>query len=120
MIRLLVKLGAWLDTRFPEKVVITRDLYDEVRVQVYHLAARIAAVDSKLQRVETSLEAANSRLFKVENSAVHKGAVSDVVIAVQALKADVVSLKANLGMNRVLADKELQIMLSGEEINGQE
>jgi hypothetical protein len=72
MIRLLVKLGAFLDKRFPEKVVVARADYEAI-------TARLAALESK---------------------AVHVDAVKVVIGEVEKLKDEVASFKTSLGMNR--------------------
>jgi hypothetical protein len=72
MIRLLVKLGVWLDKRFPEKIVITYVQYQAL-----------------LDRTST-----------LEKQSAHIGAVKQVVLEMQKLKDEVASFKTSLGMNR--------------------
>jgi hypothetical protein len=87
--RLLIKLGRWLDKRFPEKVVLTR-----------------AEIDALILRITA-----------VEQNAVHKGAVSDLVLIVKQVKDEFASLKTSLGMNRVGND-DIEAMLNGTPITG--
>ena len=72
MIRLLVRLGAFLDKRFPEKVVVARADYEALIVRIKDL----------------------------ESSAAHVGAVKQVVLEMQKLKDEIASFKTSLGMNR--------------------
>lgn len=104
MIRWLVKLGQWLDRRFPEKCVVTLQDYK--------------ALEQGLQQCKDltlHFDAVVERLSVVEANAVHKEAVAALIKHVQQLKDEVASLKAGLGMNRV-GDAILQAMLNGEPI----
>jgi hypothetical protein len=73
MIRLLVKLGVWLDKRFPEKVVVTAAEYQALLV----------------------------RMRTVEEHSAHIDAVKVVISEVKKLKDEYASLKTSLGINRV-------------------
>lgn len=92
MIRLLVKLGQWLDSRFPAKVVVTATDYANISIR---------------------LEALESRIRQVTQDAVHKDAVKDLVLVVKAVKDDFQSLKTSLGFNRQV-NPELNAVLNGE------
>ena len=71
MVRLLVKLGAWLDKRFPEKVMVT----------AWDYASLKAKVDA------------------LEHSSVHVENVKVVISEIQKLKDELASLKTSLGIN---------------------
>ena len=71
MIRLLVKLGSWLDRRFPEKVVVS-------------------AADYK---------ALSDRIITLSSNCAHVDAVKQVVLEMQKLKDEVASFKTSLGIN---------------------
>jgi hypothetical protein len=110
VIRALKRLVSWLDSRFPEKVVVT--------------AAEYARLDESIQNVlrmvnsaETAVLVQGERLAAVESNSVHKDAVKDLIAVVQTLKNDVDAMKNNLGWSRP-AEKtaELQAMLNGEVI----
>jgi hypothetical protein len=112
MIRLLVNLGKWLDRRFPEKVVVKAEEWEAVKTCLESLNAR-------LDPLEKDVEAMLKRLSVVETSAVHKGAVQDLVSAVKVVTDDFTSLKVSLGMNRI-ANSDIQAMLNGEYISPSE
>lgn len=112
MIRLLVKLGQWLDHRFPEKLVVNVENYMSLHAEVSMLRAT-------LNDTKASLDKALERLSVVEVNAVHKGAVQDLVSAIKLIKEDYTSLKANLGFNRVGSD-EIQAILNGEPLTPEE
>jgi hypothetical protein len=71
MIRLLVKLGMWLDKRFPEKVVVTEQEY------LLQLA----------------------RISALEAHSAHVDAVKQIVLEMQKLKDELASFKTSLGIN---------------------
>jgi hypothetical protein len=70
VIRLLVKLGAWLDKRFPEKLVVRLEHYNELAVSYSQLGERHQALFISFQRLE-------DRIGKLE---AHVAAVKDVII----------------------------------------
>ena len=91
MLKLIIKLGKYLERRFPERVVVTRSDYDALLL----------------------------RLSAVEKSAVHVEAVRDVVKAVKALKDDHDSFKASMGFTPQKG-RILEAMLNGEIISGED
>lgn len=99
VIRLLVKLGAWLDSRFPARVVVKESDYRA-------LNQRIEALEAKLQ--------------DVQKAAVHKDAVRDVIEVVKTLKADLQSFKVSLGLNRMTSPEDVLATLNGESLNERE
>ena len=105
MIKLIVRLGKWLETRFPEKFVVTAERYNK-------LENDIAVCIEKTTQIDLIL----NRLSSVETNAVHKGAVSDLITAVKTLKDEYVSLKASLGMARI-GDADIRAMLNGSPID---
>jgi len=114
MIRLLVKLGKWLDSRFPAKVVVTQKQFEAMHTELSMMRGTLSDVDLSLNKV---LE----RLAVVESSAVHKGAVSDLVEVVKTLKADYVSFKVSQGFTPQAVNHDLSAMLNGqylEDSNG--
>ncbi len=108
MIRILVKLGKWLDSRFPAKVVVTEESYEQMQTELSMLRGTLS--DTTL-----SLNKALERLSVVESNAVHKEAVKDLVEVVKAVKLEYASLKASMGFTPV-RNEEIQAMLNGEQI----
>ena len=115
MIRLLKKLVLWLESRFPEKVVVLAEDYTVLKARIFALDAEINHLREELKIASSSIEVAVSRLGVVESSAVHKDAVKDLVLATQAIKDEFTSLKASLGMNKVI-NSDIQAMLNGEPL----
>ncbi len=108
MIRLLVKMGKWLETRFPEKVVVTAESYEQIHTE-------LSMLRSELQEAQLSLSKSLDRLSVVESNAVHKDAVKDLVEVVKAVKLEYSSLKASMGFTPI-KDEEIRAMLNGEQI----
>jgi len=113
LIKFLVKLGQWLETRFPEKRVVTVADYDHLQRRLRVLDNEIAMLRSELNDGGLSLNKALERLSQVESSAVHKGAVKDLVLEVKQLKDDYTSFKASMGFR---PNPELEAALNGEMI----
>lgn len=109
MIRSIVKLGQWLDSRFPAKIVMTEAAFDLLLQDI-----------SRLKDNVLSLNELERRLAVVEKNAVHKGAVQDMIKVVAELKADYTSFKASAGFTPVKVSPELQAMLNGEYIAPEE
>lgn len=97
MIRLMVKFGLWLDSRFPERMEVKKADYDA-------LQARLEALEAKLE--------------EVQRAAVHKDAVRDVIAVVQKVKDDIASFKTSLGFSRI-SNPDLSTFLNGEPIGVQ-
>lgn len=115
LIKLLVKLGHWLETRFPEKRVVSVSDYENLHKRLKAIDAEVSMCRSSLSDTTLSLNKALERLSQVESAAVHKGAVRDLVIAVADLKTDYQGFKTSLGFR---PNPELQAALNGEIING--
>jgi hypothetical protein len=89
MLRLIVKLGHWIETRFPEKLEVSKTEYDTLLQRVYNL----------------------------EQTAVHKQAVQDVIKIIAQTKNDVASLKTSLGFSAGPEAAKIEAFLSGEPVN---
>ena len=114
MVRLLVRLGQWLDSRFPAKVTVTLKEYQALQSCQEQLQAEVSMLRSQLNDNSLSLNKVLDRLSVVESSAVHKGAVSDLVEVVKTLKDDYVSYKVSQGFTPKTVNSDLQAMLNGE------
>lgn len=108
MIRLMISLGKWLESRFPAKVQVLEADYLDLKKDIQLCKALLPQIDVLV-----------SRLSVVEKNAVHKDAVSDLINAVKLLKDEYVSLKASLGMSRI-NDASIRAMLNGEPIGDQD
>lgn len=112
--RMWTKIAQWLDRRFPEQIVVKAEQY-------FGLHEEMSQLRSELKDAQLSLTKALERLSVVESNAVHKGAVSDLVIAVKTLKEDYATFKANtLGGNKPLTEAEINALYNGEYLNGKE
>ena len=110
--RVWTAVANWLDRRFPEKTIVTVENYMSLHTELSML--RSLLVDMKPQ-----LDKLNERMSVVESNAVHKGAVSDLVIAVKTLKEDYATFKANtLGGGKPITDAEINALFNGGPING--
>ena len=105
---MLAKLGLWLQTRFPEKLVISVKDYQELKQDIQLCKALLPQVETLVQRLSV-----------VETNAVHKQAVQDLINVVKSLKDEYVSLKASLGMNRI-NDADIRAMLNGTPLQEDE
>jgi hypothetical protein len=112
MIRLLVKLGRWLDSRFPAKVLVLEKDYQEL---VYDVSMCMEKIDRVLD-LNQRLGDLEAKLEAVQKAAVHKDAVRDVIAVVATLKADLQSFKVSLGMNRMAQGQDILASLNGEPI----
>lgn len=107
MIRLIVKLGAWLDHRFPVKVIVTQ-------LQYAQLNEELSVLRAELKDNGLSLNKALERLSVVESNAVHREPVRILVDELQRLKADYASYKASMGFrDQPIVNAEIQAMLNG-------
>lgn len=91
MVKLLIKLGKYLETRFPEKMQVTPEDYRELL----------------------------SRIDNLEHSSVHKDAVKALVLKMKEMQDEFATVKTGLGLNTPKV-AELQAMLNGEAIGAQE
>lgn len=109
MIRLILRLAKWLDSRFPAKVTVTTAQYEALQLKVSDLASQ--ASDN-----EQSLNKALERLSVVELNSVHKEPVQILISEVERLKADLISFKASMGFRGTQISAEVEAMLNGETI----
>src|SRR6185312_2576728 len=116
MIRAIVRLARWLESRFHEKVVVLHADYVRMR-------AGLDVAEAEIVLLKDELASLKARLAGAETAAVHKGAVQDVIRVVEAVKTELVALKANLGWSKPIVEgtekaQELSAMLNGEIIHG--
>lgn len=104
----LAKIGQFLMTRFPEKVVLQASDVEALKADV-----------SKCLELVPQVELIIQRLSVVEQNAVHKGAVADLIQAVKNYKDELVSMKTGLGLNRI-GDPEIAALLNGIAIPSSE
>lgn len=116
MIRALVSLGKWLDSRFPARVTVTEASYGELLAKVTEIDEAFSIFRTGLTGMDLKLDMALERLTKVETAAVHKGAVQDLVKVVAQLKEDYTSFKASQGFTPTEVTAEVRAMLNGQYI----
>ncbi len=110
MTRLIIKLGKWLESRFPEKVIVTAQDYQNLNTE-------LSLLRSTLNDNALSLNTALERLSVVEKSAAHTEAVRELVKAVKTLNDDYLSFKASMGFRQgTVKAEEIQALLNGEII----
>jgi hypothetical protein len=105
----LAKLGRFLQSRFPEKLEVTKERYESLEHQVKAFADLL-----------TRIELLEQRLSVVETAAVHKEPVQALIAHVQKLSDTVNALKFGLGMDRPVSakDAEIQAVLNGIPLTG--
>lgn len=111
MIHLIVRLGKWLENRFPAKLIVTEEKY-------LALHAELSIIRDTLTDTQLSLNKALERLSVVEQNSVHKEAVQVAIKELDTLKTDYISFKASMGFRPITAEKQAEIsaMLNGEAI----
>lgn len=107
MIRLIVKMGRWLDSRFPAKVVVTEAQFAALNEELSTLRAQVN--DQGL-----SLNKTLERMSVVEGNAVHKEPVALAIQELDKLKQDYTSFKASMGFSNKALSPKIQAMLNGE------
>jgi prefoldin subunit 5 len=115
MIQMLIKLGKFLEQRFPKKVLLVEADYNALRAKVEGLDAELQLLRADLKESVNSVEVAVSRIGAVETAAVHKEAVKTVISEIQKVKDEFASLKTSLGFSRQ-PPPEISMMLNGEPI----
>jgi len=116
VIRLLSRLVKWLESRFPEKVVVLESDYRALNMRLNRLEEQLKAHASVAVSHEEAIAAAIQRIAIVESSAVHKGAVADLVKVVAEVKTDFAAFKTSMGFRAPAANAELQAVFNGEQI----
>lgn len=109
MIRLMLKVAKWLDSRFPAKVTITLAGYEALVKQGGDLR-------SELNDMGLSLNKALERLSVVELNSVHKEPVQILISDLARMKADYASFKASMGFRGEAISAEVEALLNGEVI----
>jgi hypothetical protein len=112
MIQLIVKLGKWLETRFPTKIVVTTAEHLTLKAQI-DVAVKI------LPDLEKQIDMINQRLSVVETSAAHTEAVKVLINEIARLKEDFITIKTGLGLSRI-QDADVHAMLNGIPLTPEE
>lgn len=118
MIRAIVRLGQWLDSRFPQKLVVTVASYADLNRQIHSAHVELASIQNTLSDITLSLNKTLERVSTLENAAVHKGAVQDVIVVVGKLKEELSALRFGLGMTAPVSSKDAEIkaILNGQPL----
>jgi aspartate ammonia-lyase len=120
LIQLLIKLGHYLEARFPKKLVVLESDYTTLRDRVRSIDAELSLIRQDVKEAVNSIEVMVSRVGTVETAAVHKEAVKTVISELQKIKDEFASLKTSLGFNRqVQIPPEVTMMLNGEPMGDQ-
>jgi hypothetical protein len=118
MIRLLVKIANWLDSRFPAKLVVTVADYSSLVAKVDHLEAELSIVRDSANEAKNGVEVAASRIGTVESRAAHTDAVRTLLQEVKKLQDEYASLKTSLGMTGVAKSPASLAFLNDEPVGG--
>ncbi len=103
---MLAKIGKFLLTRFPAKVTVTEESYEQLQTE-------LTMVRSELKDAQLSLNKILERLSVVEQNSVHKEPVKLLIEEMAKIKAEYASLKVSMGFT---PNKEIEAMLNGEQI----
>jgi hypothetical protein len=110
VIKRLKAFVLWLESRFPEKVVVTAESYSL-------LSGDLERAEREITQVITTQAKHDVRLSALEVNSAHVNALKDLIAVVQALKNDVDAMKVNAGWSKLGAKgDELAAMLNGEVI----
>lgn len=101
MIQLIVKLGKWLESRFPPKLLVLESDYRELKSRVDELAD-----------CNKNISILITRMSAIEQSAAHTDAVKIIIAEMVKLKEEFTTLKTGLGLSRI-QDADVQAMLNG-------
>jgi hypothetical protein len=115
---MLIKLGKFLEARFPKKVLLVEADYRALQRKVEGLDVEVAMLRSDLRDALNSVGIVSSRVGIVEVAAVHKDAVKSVISELQKIKDEFASLKTSLGFSRQVPP-EISMMLNGEPMGDQ-
>jgi len=103
MIQMLINLGKWLENRFPKVVQVTEQDYQQLK--------------SKVNAWDEAMPKYSELFLKIENlesNAVHKEPVKLLVEEMAKMKAELVSLRAGLGITATASSPEaMEAMLNG-------
>jgi len=103
MIQMLIKLGKWLENRFPKQVVVLEQDYYQLKLDVQNLRIRLDQYSNLIDKVAV-----------IETNAVHKEPVKLLVEEMAKMKAELVSLRAGLGITATASSPEaMEAMLNG-------
>jgi ribosomal protein S16 len=69
MIRILVRLGKWLDARFPAQVVVTEEDYRMLQERVINHLGMGAQLEARVSAIEESLRAIKDAMSKPSQAA---------------------------------------------------
>jgi hypothetical protein len=118
MISLLKRIVSWLETRFPEKLVLKAEDYMASLAKAAAHDVELSGLRSEAQIVKNDVEVLVARIGALESKAAHVEAVRDVVLALKKLQDEYSSLKTSLGMNKVPRSPDAAAYLNDEPIGG--
>jgi hypothetical protein len=97
IVQSIVKLGKWLETRFPEKLVVKAEEYLNLKHDLLLAKDELSALRHEVATSLHEVSLMAQRVAAIESTAVHKGAVQDLVAIVKAVKDELQTLKTNIG-----------------------
>ena len=114
MIQMLINLGKWLETRFPKKVVVLEQDYQQLKKDLEIVGKNYSKLYSGLDSHFSLIDGLSIRVNTIESNAVHKEPVKLLVEEMAKLKSELASLRAGLGITASASSPEaMEAMLNG-------
>jgi len=114
MIQMLINLGKWLEVRFPKKVVVLEQDYQQLKKDLEIVGKNYSKLYSGLDSHFSLIDGLSIRVNTIESNAVHKEPVKLLVEEMAKLKSELASLRAGLGITASASSPEaMEAMLNG-------
>jgi hypothetical protein len=114
MIQMLINLGKWLEARFPKKVVVLEQDYQQLKKDLEIVGKNYSKLYSGLDSHFSLIDGLSIRVNTIESNAVHKEPVKLLVEEMAKLKSELASLRAGLGITASASSPEaMEAMLNG-------
>jgi hypothetical protein len=103
MIQVLINLGKWLEQRFPKQVVLVEKDYQALKQRLENVEVEFVKIPGIISRIDF-----------LETTAVHKEPIKALIEEMAKMKAELVSLRAGLGISASANSPEaMEAMLNG-------
>jgi len=111
----LASLGKWLASRFPEKLEVTLEEFEDQKTLIKGAHLELSDLTSRLGDISARLDQAERRISSMEINAASVQAMKELIKHVEDIKAEVNKIKFSMGMDRAV-NPEIAAMLNGEPV----